>query len=177
MTITILGIAGSLRGESFNRALLAAARHELPPGAELSVWDDLAAVPPFDEDAEETPGEAVTGLRKAVAEAHAVLIATPEYNNSLPGQLKNALDWASRPYGAGVLTGKPAGVVGASPGPRGAITAQADARRVLAAAGALVVEEEVAVGDAFRRFDEHGRLLDHDLRTALADLLTALVRA
>ncbi|NUT95668.1 MAG: NAD(P)H-dependent oxidoreductase [Saccharothrix sp.] len=177
MTITILGIAGSLRGESFNRALLAAARHELPPGTEFAVWDDLAAVPPFDEDAEETPGEAVTGLRKAVAEAHAVLISTPEYNNSLPGQLKNALDWASRPYGACVLTGKPAAVIGASPGPRGAITAQADTRRVLTAAGARVVDEELGVGDAFRRFDERGRLLDHDLRTALADLLTALVRA
>lgn len=177
MTITILGIAGSLRGQSFNRRLLAAARHELPRGADLAVWDDLAAVPPFDEDAEEAPGEAVTALREAVAEAHAVLIATPEYNNSLPGQLKNALDWASRPYGAGVLTGKPAAVVGASPGPRGAVSGQADARRVLAAAGARVVPGEVAVGDAVRRFDEHGRLLDHDLRTALADLLKALVNA
>ncbi|XVV05666.1 NADPH-dependent FMN reductase [Actinosynnema sp. CA-248983] len=177
MTITILGIAGSLRGQSFNRRLLAAARHELPPGTELVVWDDLATVPPFDEDAEEAPGEAVAGLRKAVAEAHAVLISTPEYNNSLPGQLKNALDWASRPYGAGVLTGKPVAVVGASPGPLGAASAQADARRVLATAGARVLPGQVAVGDAFRRFDEHGRLLDHDLRSSLADLLKALVPA
>jgi chromate reductase len=171
----ILGIAGSIRGQSFNRRLLAAARHELPDGARLTRWDGLASVPPFDEDAEHGPvPPAVAALREAVASATALLIATPEYNRSLPGQLKNALDWASRPAGAGVLTGKPVAVVGASPSPHGAASAQEDLRKVLTAAGASVVGAPVAVGHAFRRFDEHDRLLDHELRAALAGVLAEL---
>ena len=171
----ILGIAGSLREQSFNRRLLAAARHELPDGARLAVWEGLASVPPFDEDVEDGPvPPAVAGLRQAIGSATALLIATPEYNGSVPGQLKNALDWASRPYGAGVLTGKPVAVVGASPSPHGAASAQEDLRRVLATAGASVVGAPVAVGQAFRRFDEHDRLLDHELRAAVAGVLAEL---
>lgn len=116
---TLLGIAGSLRRGSLNRRLLVAARHELPPGISLRTWDGLAAVPPFDEDAEDGPEPvAVAELRAVIAAADGVLIATPEYNGSLPGQLKNALDWASRPYGAAALSGRPVGVVGAGPGTR-----------------------------------------------------------
>lgn len=171
----ILGIAGSVRAQSFNRRLPAAARHELPDGARLVLWDGLASVPPFDEDAEDGPvPPAVAVLREAIASATALLIATPEYNGSVPGQLKNALDWASRPYGAGVLTGKPVAVVGASPGPRGAAAAQEDLRRVLTTAGAAVIGAPLAVGQAFRRFDEHDRLLDHELRAGLADVLAEL---
>ncbi|PSL56347.1 chromate reductase [Saccharothrix carnea] len=171
----ILGIAGSLRGQSVNRRLLAAARHELPDGVRLALWDGLASVPPFDEDTEDGPvPAAVAALREAVASATALLIATPEYNGSVPGQLKNALDWASRPHGAGVLTGKPVAVVGASPSPHGAASAQRDLRRVLAAAGASVLGVPVAVGHAFRQFDEHDRLLDHGLRAALAGSLAEL---
>jgi chromate reductase len=171
----ILGIAGSIRAQSFNRRLLAAARHELPAGARLVVWDGLASVPPFDEDAEDgPPPPAVAGLREAVGSAAALLIATPEYNGSVPGQLKNALDWASRPYGAGVLTGKPVAVVGASPSPNGAASAQGDLVKVLTTAGASVVGGPVAVGQAFRRFDEHDRLLDHELRAALGGVLAEL---
>lgn len=172
----ILGIAGSLRAQSFNRRLLAAARHELPAGARLASWDGLASVPPFDEDAEDGPvPPPVAALREAVASATALLIATPEYNGSVPGQLKNALDWASRPRGTGVLTGKPVAVVGASPSPHGAASAQEDLRRVLTAAGATVIGAPVAVGHAFRRFDEHDRLLDHELRAALGGVLAELV--
>jgi chromate reductase len=171
----ILGIAGSIRGQSFNRRLLAAARHELPDGVRLVVWDGLASVPPFDEDAEQGPAPAaVAGLREAVASAAGLLIATPEYNGSVPGQLKNALDWASRPLGSAVLAGKPVAVVGASPSPHGAASAQGDLRKVLVTAGASVVGGPVAVGEAFRRFDEHDRLLDHGLRAALGGALAEL---
>ncbi|MBB5808574.1 chromate reductase [Saccharothrix ecbatanensis] len=171
----ILGIAGSIRAQSFNRRLLAAARHELPDGVRLAQWDGLASVPPFDEDAEDGPvPPAVAELREAIASAASLLIATPEYNGSIPGQLKNALDWASRPRGAAVLAGKPVAVVGASPSPHGAAMAQGDLRRVLTTSGASVVGEPVVVGQAFRQFDEHDRLLDHELRAALAGVLVEL---
>src|SRR5688500_906793 len=98
--ITVLGIAGSLRRGSFNRALLAAATHHLPADARLLVWDGLGAVPAFDQDAEAEPvPEAVADLRAAIAAADALLVSTPEYNGSIPGALKNAVDWASRPHG------------------------------------------------------------------------------
>ncbi|MEU5692719.1 NAD(P)H-dependent oxidoreductase [Actinosynnema sp. NPDC020468] len=175
MTNTILGIAGSLRKQSFNRRLLVAASHELPAGVRLAPWDGLAHVPPFDEDAEDGPEpEPIADLRAAITDADALLIATPEYNGSIPGQLKNALDWASRPYGAAVLTGKPVAVIGASPSERGAEWAQADLRRVLAVAGADVRAGELVVGEAFRRFDEHDRLLDHGSRQVLGALLAGL---
>ncbi|WP_219413567.1 NADPH-dependent FMN reductase [Pseudonocardia nigra] len=172
MTATLLGIAGSLRRNSFNRTLLTAAGHELPSGARLVTWDGLAGVPPFDEDAEDGPvPPAVAALRAAIAGADALLVATPEYNGSVPGALKNALDWASRPYGASALSGRRAAVIGAGPGPNGAADAQADLRRVLTRAGAEVVAGPLPVPEAFRAFDEHGRLLDPALRAGLAALL------
>jgi chromate reductase len=175
---TVLGIAGSLRRASLNRTLLGAAGHELPAGARLVVFDGLAALPPFDEDAEAGPvPSAVAALRAAVAVADALLLATPEYNGSLPGVLKNALDWASRPHGAAVLIGKPAAVVGAGPGPTGATTAQTDLLRVLDRAGAAVVAGPLPVPAAFRAFAGDARLLDPELRATLADLLTALCAA
>ncbi|MCO1653429.1 NADPH-dependent FMN reductase [Pseudonocardia humida] len=175
---TVLGVAGSLRRASVNRALLAAAGHELPTGARLVVYDDLAALPPFDEDAEAGPVHpAVAGLRAAIAAADVLLVATPEYNASLPGVLKNALDWASRPHGSAALAGKPAAAVGAGPGPSGAATAQADLLRVLARAGAVASGGPLPVPAAFRAFGEDGRLLDPERRAALADLLRALCAA
>src|SRR5579863_9119435 len=136
----ILGISGSLRRGSHNSALLRAAGSLLPPGAELVVYDGLREIPPYDEDMLATPPEAVVRLREAVAAADAVLIATPEYNHSIPGALKNALDWASRPFASNAFRGKPVAVIGASTGLFGAVWAQAETRKVLAAMGARVAE-------------------------------------
>jgi chromate reductase len=120
MTVRITCIAGSLRRESFNRKLLDAAAYEMPPGAKLTIWNGLGAVPPFSEDLEAAPAPpGVAKLRQVIAEADGLLFATPEYNGSVPGQLKNAIDWASRPTRDGVLQGKPAAVISASPSPAG----------------------------------------------------------
>ena len=172
----VLGISGSLRRDSHNRKLLLTAAELLPPGVELELFEGLKDVPPFDEDDEEDPvPAAVAELRAAVAGADALLIATPEYNASVPGQLKNALDWASRPKAASVLGNKPVAVVGASTGAFGAVWAQAELRKVLAAAGARVVEGDLAVGHAHERFDLRGRLADDSLRGQLQEVLEGLL--
>ena len=172
----ILGISGSLRRDSHNTKLLRAAGELLPPGLELEVWDGLKAVPPFDEDDEVGPGPAaVASLKDAVAAADAILIATPEYNASVPGQLKNAIDWLSRPFATTPLRNKPALVIGASTGAFGAVWAQAELRKVLATAGARVVEGELAVGHADKRFDETGAFVDEDLRSELREALEVLL--
>src|SRR5215471_13225844 len=145
----ILAISGSLRRGSHNTSLLRAVEELLPPGDELVLWDGLREVPPYDEDAEADPAPAaVASLRAAVAEADAVLISTPEYNASLPGALKNALDWASRPFATNPFRSKPVAVIGASGGMFGAVWAQAELRKVLGTMGARVAEVEVAVGRA-----------------------------
>jgi chromate reductase, NAD(P)H dehydrogenase (quinone) len=168
----ILAISGSLRRDSHNTALLRAAAEHAPAGVELELWDGLKAVPPYDEDddRDQAPG-AVTALRSAVAGADALLFATPEYNHSIPGALKNALDWLSRPLATNPLRNKPVAVVGASTGIFGAVWAQAELRKVLAATGARVIDCELAVGQAADRID-HGRLA-HD---ATADALGNAVR-
>ena len=144
-----LGISGSLRRESLNTALLRTAAERLPAGAELVAFERLAEVPPFDEDAEAGPAPAAVGaLRRAVREADAILIATPEYNRSIPGQLKNALDWVSRPAGQSALDGKPVAAIGASKSMFGAVWSQAELRKVLAAMGGRVVEAELPVARA-----------------------------
>ena len=152
----ILGLSGSLRAESHNLRLLRAAAEGLPPGWELEVWDRLPEVPPFNEDDEDAAPEPVRALNDAIREADAVLVATPEYNASLPGVLKNALDWASRPYDATPLRGKPVAVIGASTGLFGAVWAQAEGRKVLRTIGAHVLEDELPVGIAHEAFDERG---------------------
>ena len=169
----ILAISGSLRVESYNTKLLAEAAAVAPLGARLVAWGDLASIPPFSEDAENDAGPAVHALR-SIAEAGALLIATPEYNGSLPGQLKNALDWASRPFPDNVLRHKPVAVIGASPSPGGTARAQADAHKVLTAIGAQVLEAEVLVPHAYRQFDSTGRLVDADLRHQLERLVAEL---
>jgi chromate reductase, NAD(P)H dehydrogenase (quinone) len=171
----VLGISGSLRRDSHNTKLLRAAEELLPPGAELQIWNGLKAVPPFDEDDEFGPEPfAVASLRKAIAEADALLIATPEYNHSIPGQLKNAVDWLSRPFDTTPLRNKPALVVGASTGAFGAVWSQAELRKVLAAAGARVVEADLAVGHAHEKFDETGELVDEELREQYEEALVIL---
>jgi chromate reductase len=140
-------------------------------------WDGLADLPAFDEDQENTPAESVRALLEAIASADALLIATPEYNASLPGALKNALDWASRPYESSVLRGKPSAVIGASTGPFGAVWAQAELRKVLATSGAHVVDIELPVGTAAGAFAADGSLADPTLGDRLRRLLADLVCA
>lgn len=176
--ITIAGIAGSLRRGSVNRLLLHAAGRLLPLGAELEVWDQLDRVPPFNEDWEADPAPlAVAGLRELIATAGGLLIATPEYNRSVPGQLKNALDWASRPRGAAVLRGKPAAVISASPRPDGAAEAAADLRKVLTEAGASVTGTGLAVARATTQFTPGGRLADPGLEARLGAVTADLIQA
>jgi chromate reductase len=172
----ILGIAGSLRRGSHNRKLLRAAGDVLPPGAVLTEWDGLRDLPAFDEDLEEAPPAAVQQLLDAIAAADAVLVATPEYNASIPGVLKNALDWASRPFPGNVLRDKPAAVVGASTGLFGAVWAQAEVRKVLKTSGAHVLESELPVGMADGAFGDDDALVDPDLSARLSDLVSDLVR-
>lgn len=171
----ILGICGSLRAGSYNRRLLQATRTLAPPDVELQLWDRLTALPPFSEDDEQEPEEPVLGLREAIAAADAVLIATPQYNASLPGQLKNALDWASRPYATNVLRGKPVAVIGASPSPSGAARAQSEARVVLSAIGADVLEEGLTLARAVGQFDRDGALTTLAHRLALTKIVQQLV--
>ena len=173
----ILGISGSLRRGSHNRKLLRAAAYALPSGAELVEWDGLAAIPAFDEEAEARfiPGP-VQEFFDAIDEADAVLIATPEYNHSIPGALKNAIDWASRPFPDNVLKDKPVLVIGASTGLFGAVWAQADLRKVLKAVGADVLESELPVGMADAAFALNGALLDPELGERLESQLEDLLR-
>jgi chromate reductase len=173
--VRILAISGSLRRGSHNTSLLRAAEELLPPTDELVFWDGLKDVPPYDEDDElEAVPAAVAALREAVAGADAVLFSTPEYNSSVPGALKNALDWASRPVATNVFRSKPVAVIGSSSGMFGAVWAQAELRKVLAAMGARVAEVELAVGHATEKFDENGTLLDDDVRRQLEDALETL---
>lgn len=173
----ILGISGSLRRGSHNRRLLRAAASALPPGAELVEWDGLATLPAFDEDVEERfiPGP-VQELFDAIDAADAVVVATPEYNASVPGALKNAIDWASRPYPDNVLNGKPVLVIGASTGLFGAVWAQAELRKVLRYVGAHVLESELPVGMADAAFAPDGALADPELGGRLESQLQDLLR-
>lgn len=172
----VLAVSGSLRAGSSNTQLLRAAEALGAGKIQMRLWDGLAALPPFSEDDEGQPGHAVHALRKAIVDADALLISTPEYNFSIPGQLKNAVDWASRPYGEGALTGKSVAVVGASPSDHGAAWAQADLRKSLGAAGAAVLDRELCVVKAHEAFGPEGRLLDHELERGLSDILDELAR-
>lgn len=178
MTTTIAGIAGSLRRGSVNRLLLQAAARELPPGVRLTVFDLLDRVPPFNEDWEADPAPlAVAELRRLIVGADGLLITTPEYNGSVPGQLKNALDWASRPRGGAALLDKPAAVISASPRAQGAADAAADLRKILTVAGASVIGAGLAVPRAFAQFTPEGQLADPGLRRQLHEVTGELIRA
>jgi chromate reductase, NAD(P)H dehydrogenase (quinone) len=175
--MNVLGISGSLRRDSHNTMLLRSAGEMFERyGVRFEVYDDLKQVPPYDEDDDRSPAPAaVARLRAAVASADAVFFSTPEYNSSIPGQLKNAVDWLSRPVGSGALSGKHVAVIGASTGMFGAVWAQAELRKVLAAAGARVVEGEVAVGHAHTRFDEDGALNAPDIAEQTDAVVEALI--
>lgn len=173
----VLGVSGSLRRASHNRKLLRAAAALLPPEAEFAEYEGLKAIAPFDEDDESAPGEAVADWREAIEQADAILFATPEYNSSIPGQLKNAIDWASRPFNATVLRNKPVAVIGASTGMFGAVWSQAELRKALSAAGARVVDRELPVASADEAFDVDGRLNDDDLALQLEGILAELLEA
>jgi chromate reductase, NAD(P)H dehydrogenase (quinone) len=172
--VRILGISGSLRADSLNTALLRAAAAELPDAAELVILDGLREIPAFDQDADRSAPPGVARLREELTASDALLIATPEYNSSIPGWLKNALDWVSRPLATSPLRFLPTAVVGASTGAFGAVWAQAELRKVLAASGARVVPGELAVGHAHERLGPDGAL-DPALREPLRELLGRLV--
>lgn len=176
MATKIAGIAGSLRRGSFNRMLLQAATQVLPPGVELTTFDALDRIPPFNEDWESGPAPlAVAQLRQLIADSDGLLIATPEYNGSIPGQLKNALDWASRPHGSAALQHKPAAVISASPSATGAAWAAADLSKVLTVAGAKVVNTTLAVPRAFAQFGPDGQLADPGLDSQLRAVIGAVI--
>ncbi|HWX97511.1 MAG TPA: NADPH-dependent FMN reductase [Solirubrobacteraceae bacterium] len=173
----VLGISGSLRRNSYNTALLRHAGDLFEAeGAEFEIYQGLRDVPPYDEDCdtEEAP-EAVSRIREAVRNADAVFFVTPEYNTSIPGALKNALDWLSRPVATNPLRYKPVAVIGASSGMFGAIWAQAELRKVLGAIGARVTEGEVAVGHAGERFDENDRLNEPNLEQEVHEVVATLL--
>jgi chromate reductase len=171
----ILGLSGSLRRDSHNTRLLEGARKLLPSGVELVVFDQLAAVPPYSEDDEDRVSPAVAALRAAIAGADALLVATPEYNASIPGTLKNALDWVSRPVATTPLRGKPAAVVGASTGLFGAVWAQAELRKVLATIGARVVDRELPIGQADEALGRDGLPRERAAVEALSATLDELL--
>ena len=173
----ILAISGSLRQGSHNSALLRAAADLLPPGVELRIHDGLRDIPPFDEDVLPSKPEPVQRLWDEVAAADAVLVSTPEYNHSIPGQLKNALDWLSRPMIDSPLRNKPAAAIGASTGMFGAVWAQAETRKVLTAIGARVLETEIPVPTADEQFAEDGKLTDTDIQRSLIELIEELASA
>lgn len=175
---TILAIPGSLREGSHNRALLQHAADTAPEKIDVVVFDRLADLPHYDPGIDgETPPPAAAALRAAIAGADALLVSTPEYNGSVPGALKNAIDWASRPFRASSLSGKPTAVIGATTGGYGAIWAQQDARKALGIAGARVIEDSVAVPRAHEAFDEAGRLSSETHSDGLASVLEALAEA
>ncbi len=176
--LDVLGIAGSLRRDSLNRALLRTAQEVAPPGMAVRLWDGLGAIPPYDGDVEAAGLPApVAGLKGEIERAGALLLVTPEYNHSVPGVLKNALDWASRPGGKSSLRGKVVAIAGASPGAMGTVRSQMDLRRIVASMGGIVVPSpEVLVSLAPQKQDAAGRFTDEGTRKFLGKLLEELAR-
>lgn len=172
----ILAISGSLRDGSYSGGLLRAAQELAPESSAFELYEGLAELPAYNEDIDS--GDAVPveirDLRERISAADALLIATPEYNGSIPGALKNALDWGSRPHGSSALAGKPAAVIGSSPSPFGGAWAEEALRRVLTIAGSVVLERELTIPRVDERFSA-GRLSDLGTRDQLAVVLTELV--
>ncbi|MFP5305451.1 MAG: NADPH-dependent FMN reductase [Gammaproteobacteria bacterium] len=173
-TLSILGIAGSLRKQSYNRAALRAAQSLVPKGAKLEIFD-LAGIPPYNQDEEAQPPQPVAELKARIRDADAILLVTPEYNYSIPGVLKNAIDWASRPYGDSAWRGKPVAVMGASIGTLGSARAQYHLRQCFVFLDMHPVNQpEVMIANAAQRFDESGELTDATSRQLIGQLLQAL---
>ena len=175
-SLVVCGIAGSLRRGSYNQALLRAAGELAPEGMELRIFDRLAEIPLFSEDLEaEGEPEPVRALKQAIAEADALLVATPEYNHGVPGVLKNAIDWASRPAGGSPLAGKPTAVLGASPGTVGTARAQSQLRQAFVFTDTPTLPQpEVLVFRAHEKFDAEGRLQDAASRRFVGLLMRQL---
>lgn len=175
MSLTILGIAGSLRKASLNRALLRAAVELAPNGVTIDTFD-LAAIPPYNGDEELNPPASVVDLKARIRAAGAVLFATPEYNFSIPGVLKNAIDWASRPYGDNAWEGKAVAIMGASPAILGTARSQYHLRQCFLNIDVVAVTRpEVMIGNATERFDADLTLIDPKSREMVARLLEALI--
>ena len=171
----ILGIAGSLRRESYSRKLLKAAQELVPEGAEIQTFEDLDQIPLFNEDEEANPPAKVTELKQRIRDADAVLFVTPEYNYSVPGVLKNAIDTASRPYGDSAWKGKPVAIMGASVGALGSSRAQYHLRQMLVFLDMHAVNQpEVMVSNAQKHFDQDGKLTDEKARKLIQQLLEEL---
>jgi chromate reductase len=170
----VLAISGSFRQDSYKTGLLRAAA-ECAADVDLVVWQGLAEIPAYDEDLESSPAP-VAALRHEIDGSDAVLIATPEYNGSIPGALKNALDWVSRPFATNVLRKKRVAVMGASIGLFGAVRAQAELRKVRTAIGADVLEAGLSVFTAHEAFDADGKLRDAELGRASCGIVRDLAR-
>lgn len=173
--LTILGIAGSLRKASYNRSALREAQRLVPPGARLEIFD-LDGIPLFNEDEEKNVPRRVAEFKQRIRAADAILIVTPEYNYSIPGPLKNAIDWASRPYGDSAWNGKPVAVMGASVGATGTARAQYHLRQSFVFLNMHAVNQpEVMIGNAGQKFDGNGKLTDEKTRELIRKLLESLV--
>jgi chromate reductase, NAD(P)H dehydrogenase (quinone) len=172
----ILAISGSLRAGSLNTALVRTARDLAPAGVEIELYDELGSIPAFNEDREAVLPGPVQELNRRIRETDALLVATPEYNGGMPGALKNALDWASRPHGSAPLVAKPAAVVGASTTAYGAKWAQEQIRRALTLSGAMVIDSELAVDRADRKILA-AEVVDSATRAALAGVVAELAEA
>ncbi len=173
--LSILGFAGSLRQGSYNRAILRAAQEMVPNEAKLEIFD-LGGIPPFNQDLEKQPAEKVKEFKAAIRTADALLIATPEYNYSMPGVLKNALDCASRPYGDNALDGKPVAIMGASMGMQGTARAQYHLRQSCVFLNMYPLNRpEVMVGVVQEKINDQGRLTDPKTREKIAELVEALI--
>ena len=174
-TITILGIAGSLRRDSYNRAALRAAQALAPTEATIDVFD-LQGIPPFNQDDEQHPPAPVADLKTRIRAADAILMVTPEYNYSIPGVLTNAIDWASRPYGDSAWDGKPVAVMGASVGTLGTARAQYHLRQVFVFLNMHALNRpEVMISNAAQRFDVQGQLTDTTTQDLIRQLLWNLI--
>jgi chromate reductase len=173
--VRILGIAGSLRKASYNRAALRAATQLVPADATIEVFE-LDDIPAFNEDDEQHPPAKVVELKRRIREADAVLFVTAEYNYSVSGVLKNAIDWASRPYGDSAWSGKPAAIMGASVGNLGTARAQYHLRQIMVFLNMFPINQpEVMIGNASTRFDQAGNLTDEPTKNHIRSLLTSLV--
>ena len=172
--VNMLGFAGSLRRQSYNRAALQAAVNVVPSGITLNTFD-LDGIPPFNQDHEKEPPPAVRQFKAAIVEADAILIVTPEYNYSVPGVLKNAIDWASRPYGDSAWDGKPVGIMGASVGMLGTGRAQYHLRQMFVFLNMVPLNQpEVMIANADEKFDENGNLKDEKTAQKIRELIEAL---
>jgi len=174
-SVRILGIAGSLRRDSYNRAALRAATELVPEGVTIEIFE-LDGIPAFNQDEEQNPPAKVTELKKRIREADAILIVTPEFNYSIPGVLKNAIDWASRPYGDSAWNGKPAAIMGASVGAIGTARAQYHLRQMMVFLNMFPINQpEVMIGNAHERFDSLGNLTHDATKEFIRQLIENLV--